>query len=103
MRACCGPAWEAVSAPRLAGSLRGQGAVHDEAEGAGTPARSELFWVRVSRGDARGGGCTWHRQQQPASSGRIRAAARRQASATTHRPDDTTLTSHMQVKRWQGE
>jgi hypothetical protein len=58
MRACCGPAWEAVSAPRLAGSLRGQGAVHDEAEGAGTPARSELFWVRVSRGGARGGGCT---------------------------------------------
>ena len=57
MRACCGPAWEAVSAPRLAGSLRGQGAVHDEAEGAGTPARSELFWVRVSRGGARGGGC----------------------------------------------
>ena len=57
MRACCGPAWEAMSAPRLAGSLRGQGAVHDEAGGAGTPARSELFWVRVSRGGARGGGC----------------------------------------------
>eukprot|EP01044_Picomonas_judraskeda_P006445 COSAG03_NODE_642_length_6535_cov_21.663611_6_plen_160_part_00 len=46
------------TAPGLAGSLRGQGGVHDEPGGAGTPARSELFWVRVSRGGARGGGCT---------------------------------------------
>ena len=39
--------------------MRGQRAARDEGGGAGTPARSELlFWARVSRGGARGGGCT---------------------------------------------
>ena len=46
------------TAPGLVGSLRGQRAARDEGGGAGTPARSESFWVRVSRGGARGGGCT---------------------------------------------